>query len=157
MMNVIKFKGMNIIGFESTDMMSFPYLMTTVDSNGIVKEFNLCIKGYETKGEYKGMETIEISLEELIEIINLIDGREIGDDIFYECDEIIEECKTIQKGFKDIGINLSLRECYVTHNKYSDAYDASWLGVGDEACIEEEIYFVLQGIIEAINYEENYM
>lgn len=156
MMNVIKFKGINIIGFESADMTKFPYLMTTVDSCGIfniTKEFNLCIKGYETEGYYNGREIIEISLEELIEIINSIENRETGNEIINECDEIIEDCKIIQKGFKDIGIKLSLRECYVIHNNYSNAKCASWIGIGNKAHIEEEIYFVLTGIIEAIDYD----
>lgn len=129
-----------------------PYTLTYEDENTLIPiSIPMFIEGYETrecceKDKDKG---IVITIDELIDIINKIEFRNMSDDVYELDDEEESDLKNLQKEFKDLGVIVSLNELYETHLIYSDSVCASWIG---NPSADEEIYCLIKGIYDARQY-----
>lgn len=119
------------------------------DDSVIVQNIPMFIEGYETNDEFDKGKGIVITIDELIEIIDRIEFRNISNEIYDIDEEEENDLKKLQNDFKDLGVIVSLNEIYETHLIYSDTLNVEW---ANEPTIEDEIYCLLKGICDARNY-----
>lgn len=129
-----------------------PYTLTYEDDNSLLPiSIPMFIEGYETCEYYEKDKGVVVTIDELINIIEQIEFRNLSDDVYDVDDKEESQLRKLQNEFNELGLVVSLNELYETHLIYSDSLCASWIG---NPSANDEIYCLIKGICDARQYNE---